>query len=251
MNRWLQVALASLFINTSYGTLSYAFSVFVTDGAAGGAFGKGTVSLAFAGALLVSGVASIATGAVADSLGSRRLMAAGAVLGAAALCLFGSVQHSWQLFLVLPLAMGPAMAATFYEPVYVLMNHWFSAAERPRAYGLLTMMSGVSITIFTPLTQALVDAAGWRAAAFALAAILLAVGTTVPPLLKDVAREREAELRPVAVLRDIVAGLRFTNGPFWVFTLSFFFATAAFSGFGFHMVAQLESRDRIQPDDLS
>ena len=242
MNRWMQVALASLFINTSYGTLSYSFSVFVTDGAAGGPFGKGTVSLAFAVALLVSGVAAIATGAVADSLGSRRLMAGGSVLGAVALCLFASVRESWQLFVVLPLAMGPAMAATFYEPVYVLMNRWFSAAERPRAYGLLTMMSGVSITIFTPLTQALVDAAGWRTAAVALAMVLLVVGTAVPLLLKQTSGPGESGLRPAAVFRDIVAGVRFTNAPFWVFTLSFFFATAAFSGFGFHMVAQLESR---------
>ncbi|MFN0148618.1 MAG: MFS transporter [Dehalococcoidia bacterium] len=242
MNRWLQVALASLFINISYGTLSYSFSVFVTDGAAGGAFGKGTLSLAFAVALLVSGVAAITTGAVADRLGSRRLMAGGSILGAAALCLFAAVQQSWQLFLVLPLAMGPAMAATFYEPVYVLMNRWFTAAERPRAYGLLTMMSGVSITIFTPLTQALVDAAGWRVAALCLAAILLVVGTAVPLLLNDAPRASEARMRPGDVFHDIVAGVRFTTAPFWVFTIAFFFATAAFSGFGFHMVAQLESR---------
>ncbi len=242
MNRWLQVAFAAAFINTSYGTLSYSFSVFVTNGAAGGAFGKGTVALAFAAALLVSGVVAIGTGAIADSIGSRRLMAGGAVLGAASLCLFAATRETWQLFLVLPLAMGPAMAATFYEPVYVLMNRWFEAPERPKAYGVLTLMSGVSITIFTPLTQIFVDALGWRGAALLLGGILLMVGIGATALLEEPARTDRPRLRPLAVVRDVVEGVRFTNRTFWAFTVAFFVATAAFNGFVFHNVAQLESR---------
>jgi len=60
--RWLQVFAAAMFINTSYGTLSYAFSVLVTDSGPGGDFGAGTVSLGFGLALLVSGVTAISRG---------------------------------------------------------------------------------------------------------------------------------------------------------------------------------------------
>ena len=243
--RWLNVLLASIFINTSYGTLSYAFSVLVTRNAAGGTFGPGTVSLGFSLALLISGVAAVVAGLVADLFGSRRMMAAGAVLGAVALVLLAACDEPWEAIVVMALLMGPAMAATFYEPVYVLMNQWFEASERPRAYGVLTMFSGVSITIFTPLTQALVDGLGWRTAVLVLGAILAAVGLVVPPLLTPAARSAEptsAAAPRSRFVRELFDGIRFTTPSFWLFSGAFFIATAAFSGFSFHMISQLETR---------
>lgn len=238
-----QVALAAAFINTSYGTLSYAFSVLVTDDAAGGEFGRDVVSLGFGLALLVSGVAAIGAGTVADIFGSRRMLAAGSVVGAVGLALFAAAQEPWQAVLVLAVVLGPAMAATFYEPVYVLMNRWFDAADRPRAYGVLTLLSGVSITIFTPLTRLFVDAFGWRGGTLGLAVILLVVGTVVPLFL----REPPPEAPHTATKRgnfwhETREGIRQTNVPFWVFSFGFFAATAAFSGVSFHMIAQLEGR---------
>ncbi|MCK9517918.1 MAG: MFS transporter [Dehalococcoidia bacterium] len=240
---YLQVALAAVFINTSYGTLSYAFSVLVTDDAAGGAFGRDVVSVGFGLALLVSGVASIATGTVSDLFGSRRLMAGGAVLGAAGLALFAAVQEPWQAVLVLAVVLGPAMAATFYEPVYVLMNRWFAAPDRPRAYGVLTLLSGVSVTIFTPLTRLFVDQFGWREGTLGLAAILLVVGIAVPLLLWE-PTDGHAHQRGLRgnLLRETREGVRQTTPRFWLFSVAFFVATAAFSGFAFHMIAQLETR---------
>jgi MFS family permease len=230
-----------VFINTSYGTLSYSFSVLVTEDAAGGDLGKSAVALAFSLALLVSGVAAIFTGTVADTLGCRRPLSIGSVLGAAALVLFAMCDQPWQATLVLALAMGPAMAATFYEPVYVLMNRWFAAAERPRAYGVLTLLSGVSITIFTPLTHGLVEAMGWREGVMVLAGILLGVGVVVPPLLSEPPPEAPAA-RPAGFITELWGGFRHMTPRFWAFSAAFFVATAAFSGFSFHMVSQLETR---------
>ncbi|MFN0095998.1 MAG: MFS transporter [Dehalococcoidia bacterium] len=242
--RWFQVLAASAFINTSYGTLSYAFSVLVTKDAAGGAFGTATVSLGFSLALLVSGVAALITGTVADLFGSRRLMAAGSVLGAAGLAALALAQERWQFIAVMAVLVGPAMAATFYEPVYVLMNRWFTGPERPRAYGVLTMASGISITIFTPLTDILVDWLGWRGAVAGLALILFVVGVTVPALLLDEGgNQRAPSARGVtSVLRQTVAGLRAGTPRFWAFTVAFFAGNLAFSGYSFHVIAQLESR---------
>ncbi|MGI8927678.1 MAG: MFS transporter [Tepidiformaceae bacterium] len=244
MRRWLQVAAAATFINTSYGTMYYAFSVLVTRSGAGGEFGPGAVSLGFGLALLVSGIAAIAAGTVADLGGSRRLMAGGAVLGAGGLALLAACQEAWQMVAVMVLVIGPSMAATFYEPVYVLMNRWFLPAERPRAYGVLTLLSGFSITIYTPLTRALVDGLGWRGAVIALGAILLVVGTLVPAMLREPARPAPAAVprSPRAFLGEAREGLRHGDAAFWAFSVAFFLATAAFSGFSFHMVAQLETR---------
>ncbi len=240
--RWLQVAAAALFINTSYGTLSYAFSVFVTASGPAGEFGAGVVSAGFGAALLVSGVSGVFAGTVADLLGTRRLMAGGAVLGCAGLALLGTAQEAWQFVAVLAAVLGPAMAATFYEPVYVLMNRWFPAEERPRAYGVLTLLSGFSITIFTPLTRWLVDGLGWRAAMAVLGGMLLAVGTAVPAVIREPSGPTGERLAPRSFLRETAAGVRQADGAFWLFTLAFFVATVAFSGFQFHLVAGLEGR---------
>lgn len=233
-----------MFINTSYGTLSYAFSVLITKSGPGGEFGAGVVSLGFGLALLVSGVAGLFAGTVADLFGTRRLMAIGAITGAAGLALVAASQHGWQLLLVMALVVGPAMAASFYEPVYVLMNRWFSAADRPRAYGVLTLLSGFSITIYTPLTRWLVDALGWRQAVAVLAAILFGVGLLVPALIREPieARMGARPRSPLAFVRESRDGLRHTTPAFWAFSVAFFFGTLAFSGFSFHMVSQLETR---------
>ncbi len=241
--RWLWVALVAAFINTSYGTLSYSFSVFITDSGPGGEFGKGTVAWGFSLAVLVSGIAGLWIGTVADLFGSRRLMAAGSVLGAAGLALLAACREPWQFIAVMVLVLGPAMAATFYEPVYVLMNRWFPAVSRPHAYGILTMLSGVSITIYTPLTQLLVDVWGWRQALVGLAVILLVVGLAVPALIPEGERETSVDrLTPRRFAREAWAGVRTTDARFWWFTVAFFVGTVAFSGYSFHMISQLETR---------
>ncbi len=239
------MALAAAFINTSYGTLSYAFSVLVTDQAAGGDFGRGTIALGFSLALLVAGLSSIAVGTLSDLVGSRVVLAGGAALGAGGLVLLGMAQETWHVLVVMPVVLGPAMAATFYEPVYVLMNRWFEAHERPRAYGVLTLLSGVSITIFTPLTQFLVSEMGWRPGVAVLGGILLVVGLIVPLLVHEPRVPKQAGavgLSAGGFLRETMDGLKQTNRQFWAFSLAFFAGTLAFTGYAFHMIAQLETR---------
>ena len=231
MRRWFEVFLVAMFINTSYGTLSYSFSVLVTRSAAGGTFGPGTIALGFGGA-------------IADLYGTRRLMAGGSIVGAVGLVLLAAAQAGWQAVAVMMVVMGPAMAATFYEPVYVLMNRWFTADERPRAYGVLTLFSGVSITIFTPLTRWLVGEYGWRNAVATLAAILLVVGLAVPAAVRErvqASNERD-HLSFRRFARDIGEGVRMGDRRFWAFSFAFFASTVAFSGVSFHMISQLEGR---------
>jgi MFS family permease len=242
--RWWQVFAVAMLINTSYGTLSYAFSVLITDSGPGGEFGAGVVSLGFGIAVLVSGLAGIFAGAIADLLGTRRLLAGGALLGCAGLALCATAQAGWQLVLIMAVVLGPAMAATFYEPVYVLMNRWFTADERPKAYGVLTLVGGFSITMFTPLTRWLVDEFGWRQAMVVLGLILAAVGTLVPAIVDEPFEDRAGapRLTPRRFLAEARDGLRHADAGFWLFTMAFFGATCAFSGFSFHMISQLETR---------
>ncbi len=245
LRRYGQVALAACLINTSYGTMSYAFSVLVTEHAAGGDLGRGTVSTGFSLALLVSGVCALGVGTIADLFGTRRLIAGGSALGAAGLALLATTHNAWQAWPVFALVLGPAMAATFYEPIYVLMNRWFVAADRPRAYGVLTLLSGVSITIYTPLTQFWVNEFGWRGAVIANGAILLIVGWLVAFFLREPAPEARATTGRVTLgemRHETWLGLRQTTLQFWLFSAATVVAIAAFSGSSFHLIGQLESR---------
>jgi MFS family permease len=240
-----QVALAACLINTSYGTMSYAFSVLVTEQAAGGELGRGTVSTGFALALLVSGVTALGVGTIADLFGTRRLIFGGSTLGALGLVLLGGADNAWQAWPVFALILGPAMAATFYEPIYVLMNRWFDAPSRPRAYGVLTLLGGVSVTIYTPLTQFWVNEFGWRGAMVANGAILLVVGWTVAFFLREPppgARTNTGRMTFGELRRETWLGLKQTTLQFWLFSAATVLAIASFSGSSFHMIAQLESR---------
>jgi MFS family permease len=245
LRRYAQVALVSALINTSYGTMSYAFSVLVTDQAAGGDLGRGAFSAGFALALLVSGIAALGIGTVVDLFGTRRVILGGSILGAAGLALLSQAREPWQALPIFAFVLGPAMAATFYEPIYALMNRWFDEASRPRAYGILTLLSGVSVTIYTPLTQLFVELWGWRGATFTNGLILLGVGATVALLLREPpagARTRSGRLTAAELFAETRAGLRQTTLQFWLFSAAAVSAIVAFSGSSFHMIAQLESR---------
>jgi predicted MFS family arabinose efflux permease len=124
------------------------------------------------------------------------------------------------------------------------MNRWFTAEERPKAYGVLTLVGGFSITMFTPLTRWLVDEFGWRQAMVILGVILAAVGTLVPAIVDEPSEDRTSapRLTPRRFLAEARDGLTHADAGFWLFTMAFFGATCAFSGFSFHMISQLETR---------
>ncbi len=162
----LVVALATI-INVGYGTIFYAFGVLLGEGAAAGEFDRALLSASLGAGIVVSGLLAPLVGALCDIAGPRRVFLAGAVLGGAGLTLFSQAAEGWQVALVWALLLGPAMACAFYEPAYVAIDQWFDERQG-RALGALTLVAGISATIFIPLTQWLVESYGWRPATLAL-----------------------------------------------------------------------------------
>lgn len=74
------LALAAI-TNVGYGTLLYAFSVLLGEGAAAGEFSYALLSGAAGLAVVVSGVLAPVVGTLCDVAGSRWVFFAGAVLG--------------------------------------------------------------------------------------------------------------------------------------------------------------------------
>ena len=232
------VALAAI-VNTDYGTIFYAFSVLLGEGAAAGEFSRTALSAALGLGVVVSGALAPLVGAVCDAAGPRRVFFAGAALGFAGLAGFSRAGEVWQVVAAWTLLLGPAMACVFYEPAYVAIDQWFERSQGT-ALGLLTLIAGLSATIFIPLTQWLVDALGWRGATLSLGAVLL---TVAGGLAATAVRDRPGEPAPLhlgGVYRALLDGARQADRGFWLITAAFFLALAAMFGMLFHQVAYLQ-----------
>jgi MFS family permease len=236
------LALAAI-TNVGYGTIFYSFSVLLGEEGAAEEFGRTLLSGALGLGVVVSGAVAPVVGTLCDITGSRRVFFAGAVLGSAGLAAFSRTTEGWQVLAAWALLIGPAMACTFYEPAYVTIDQWFAGRNTGTALGVLTLLGGLSATIFVPLTQSLVENTGWRDATLLLAAVLLAVvGALALVFLRDRPRE-EARQETLDLKETYVAlatGLRHANRAFWLVSTSYFLAFVAVFAVLFHQVAYLQ-----------
>lgn len=179
---------------------------------------------AFSLALLISGAAGIAVGRYLDAHSPRGLMSAGSIAATLLVVAWSHVDGLAAFYLVWA-GLGLTMAAILYEPAFVVLAKWFpDAAERRRAMTALTLVAALASFIFLPLSQALIDAYGWRDALLMLAAILAAV--TIP---LHVLALRAAPAPPHTARRARAPGTErvLRTASFWLFTAAFFLANGA------------------------
>ena len=116
-------------------------------------------------------------------------MTAGSIAGTA-LVLAWSQVDGLAAFYALWIAIGVVMAIVLYEPAFTVLAKWFpDADQRRRAMTALTLVAALASFIFLPLSQALIDAHGWRDALVILAVVL---GAITIPLHALVLRPRAA-----------------------------------------------------------
>ncbi len=175
---WPAITALSLTVMVAFGAMFYGFSVFLTRDAAGAEFSTTVLSLGYGGAALVGGLLAFPVGRFADERGVRLVFGVGSLLGCLGLIAFSLARQPWHVLAAWWLLIGPAGAMTYYEPAFIAVDQWFSVAHRPRALAALTVIGGVSGTVFIPLTERLVTWFGWRGAAVSLGLVLLLVGWT-------------------------------------------------------------------------
>ena len=240
--RWLLVVVLALIVNVGYGTIFYSFSVLLGEGAAASEFGSAILSISLGLGVAVSGALAPLVGAICDLAGPRKVFLAGSVLGCLGLAAFSRTTEAWQVMAVWALVLGPAMACVFYEPAYIAIDQWFGERQG-KALGLLTLIAGLSLTTFLPLSQWLVGLLGWRGAVLTLGLILFAV---VGPLSLFAVRDRPrveagaGSLDPKVVYGGIIRSLGHTDRTFWRLTAAFFLALSATFAMLFHQVAYLQ-----------
>ncbi len=219
---WAIVAALSVTETVSWGILYYAFAVFLVPMRAELGYSAAELTGAFSLGLLVSAGAGILVGRHLDRHSPRPLMT-GASIAGALLVIAWSRADSLVAFYAIWTAIGLVMAAVLYEPAFtVLAKHFPRPEERRRAMTALTLVAALASFIFLPLSQALIDAYGWRDALLALAGILAAV--TVP-LHALVLRPAPRGEHVAAVHRSAAAGEALRSLRFWLLSVAFLLAS--------------------------
>ena len=224
--RWAVVAALSVTETVSYGILYYAFAAFLVPMQRDLGFSAAQLTGAFSLSLLVAAGVGILVGRHLDRHAPRALMTCGSVAGVLLVLAWSRVE-SLAAFYAVWLALGVVMAMVLYEVAFTVLAKAFpEPGERRRAMTAMTLVAALASFIFLPLSQALIDAYGWRDALVVLAAIL---GVTTVPLHALALRLPPAGT--FAPARDdgpeVPAGEALRSRPFWLLSVAFFLASLA------------------------
>jgi MFS family permease len=241
---WGIVAALSVTETVSWGILYYAFAVFLVPMQRELGFSAAELTGAFSVAMLVSGAAGIAVGRYLDRNSPRALMTLASAAGAALVIAWSQVD-GLVAFYAIWVALGIVMAAVLYEPAFtVLAKHFPATNERRRAMTAMTLVAALASFIFMPLSQALIDAHGWRDALLVLAVILAAITVPLHALVLRPAPERPATHAAPATAagRSVTASEALRSAPFWLLSGAFVLASLTSFAMAVHAIAFLLER---------
>jgi MFS family permease len=238
---WAIVAVLAVTETISWGVLYYAFAVFLPSMQHELGWSKTELTGAFSLALATSALAAFPVGHWLDRHSPRPLMTLGS-LGGALLVLAWSQVHALLLFYLIWVGIGLAMACVLYEPAFTVVTKWFHARRR-QALTAVTLVGGWASFVFSPLSNGLIVAQGWRHALITLAVIL--ASATVPlhavflrpaPAHDQQERADIAGHLPTAVLEpQVAAEVAIGSASFWYLTAAFVISSFAISAVGVHL----------------
>lgn len=154
-----------------WGSVFYAFAMLLTPVEAELGVSRADVSLAMSLALLAEGLAAYPVGRWIEAGKERAVMTGGSVLAGLGLLAL-SQAHSLVTYCAAWVALGVAMAATLYTPVFAVVTRRFPDSFR-RQIITITFLGGLASTVFIPLMAWLLGAVGWRHMLWVLAACQL------------------------------------------------------------------------------
>jgi hypothetical protein len=222
----------------SWGSIYYAFALLLEPLQRDLGAGKSEIAGAFSVALLVSGLCATWIGRTIDRLGGRWVMTLGSA-GAVLLLVALAHVHSVAALYTVWIGLGMAMAATLYEPAFVVIAQAFRAGYR-RALTVLTLFGGLASTVFWPLTTALIERLGWREAVLWLAAINLLV--CVPLHLALLPRTSGATTLASRAKAGTARARLWTDRRFRALTVAFLAHYVVVSAIAAHLIALLLAR---------
>ena len=154
---------------------------------------RGVTAGAFSFGFLVSAVLSPSLGRMMDRRGPRFVMEMGVGIMAAGLLLAPLTRQPWHLYVTLGVLVGGGSVALGYTGQALFLPDWF---VRRRGLALSLAFSGVGVgsIILLPWLQTLIQRAGWRAACWAMAILVLGLLAPLNLLLRR--RPEDLGLQP-------------------------------------------------------
>jgi MFS family permease len=186
---WVTAALALVvFLSTG---IRFSAGPFLKPMVAELGIDRAAFSLVVSLGLLLYGVLMPVVGRMADRVGARPVLLAGALVLGGAVAGTGLVRRLWQLYLLQSVAAGAGLAAMSYVVASTVVSRWF-VRRRGTALSILSAATMAGMGLMVPVVTSLILAVGWR-----LACGIVGVGTVlvVLPLVAWVIRESPEPMR--------------------------------------------------------
>ena len=217
--------------------LMHSYAVFLVAYLGEFGWGRAETSVAYSISQLVIGISSPLIGVLVDRLGTRALVAAGAVLLAGGLAASAGVSSLWQVVVLYGLVMTLGSNCLGLVVSVPLLSRWF-VQQRGLAISIVQSANGFGRAASAPVVQLLISAIGWRRSylvlaglmAVAVVPIVRAFPTREPPAAdgRPAAPSRPAD--PAAPAWTVAAAMRTPH--FWLL-----FAVYLLTGLGSFLVS--------------
>lgn len=155
---------------------------------------RGEASLPYTLFTIGFGAGGIAYGWATARFGTARIIFIASLIYGAGFLLAARAEAFWVYALAFGLPIGFLGAAATFSPLVADASLWF---ERKRGFAIGIVISGnyIAGSIWPPITQALIDAVGWRDALFMIGCFCLA---SMPPLTLMLRRPAPALAQEIA-----------------------------------------------------
>lgn len=199
---------------TSWGTLYYSFPLLSAPMRAELGWSQSLLSGAITAGLLITGLAAYPVGGLLDRHGGRALMTLGSVGSGLMLALWSQVTFPWQ-FYALWMVLGVFLACCLIEPLFAVINQVFGSQARA-GLTAVTLVTGLSGTIYVPLLGALLQSLDWRTALLVMAALNLGLNAPLHWLFVPARAPGAQNTHPLTRRRgSVVMRRRLRNPVFW------------------------------------
>ena len=223
----------------SWGSLFYAFTLFIAPMGEELGWSKPELTLAYSLGLAASGLAAVNVGRLIDR-GHGRLVMTGGAAASTLLLLMWSRVESYPAFVGIWILLGVSMSALLYDPAFAVLTRHLGPLAR-RGITAMTLVGGFASTLFIPLTHLFIGQFGWRGALIALAglngAVVLLHAATVPRDGRKTGNAAGVDQPAPGHARRV---LRLPA--FWGFVATSILHGALFTGFAVHMIPLLVER---------
>jgi MFS family permease len=165
VNRFFILSL-SLIQLISWGSVFYAFALFVAPIEVDLDIIRAQSSMGFSLALLMEGIFAYGVGILIDRGYERFVMTTGSLLLAFGMLALGTV-HSLNSYLLAWSILGIGLSGTLYTPAFAVVTRRFPLQFRS-AIITITFLGGLASTVFIPLIYLMISKIGWRETAYFL-----------------------------------------------------------------------------------